>query len=137
VTTTIVDDRALSEILQGVRSVEGEIYTTGLWYVRLCQAVLAANRPPNGQLSGPIASLPEPAQRAAIEALVVLPETVGLLSLRDLAPTIAELRNRHQLNLISIEAVAAARVLKAQVLLTTESPRLEQALDAEGISVVV
>lgn len=129
---TLVDDRALSELLRGERQVEGEVYTTGLWYVRLCQAVLAAN-PVDGQLSGPIAALPEPARQAAIRALISLPEDIGLLSLRDLAPTIAELRSQYRLNLLAIEALAVARTLDAQVLLATSSPLLEEAIKAEGL----
>jgi hypothetical protein len=132
--TTLIDDRALSELLRSERSIDGPVYTTGLWYVRLCQAILGNNGPTKGQLSGPIASLPEPAQRAAIRSLLALPESIGLVSLRDLAPTIAELRTRHQLNLLSIEALAAAKVLNARVLLTTPSPRLEAALTAEGLN---
>ena len=46
---------------------------------------------------------------------------------------IAELRSQHQLNLLSIEALAAAKTLNANVLLTTPSPKLEQALKAESI----
>jgi len=131
--TTLVDDRALSEILRGEREVEGPTYTTGLWYLRLCQAVFA-KRSGNGVLSGPIAALPEQAQTAAMAALISLPDDVGLLSLRELAPTIASLRNRHRLNLLSIEALAAAKTLDARVLLTTSSPLLEEALAAENLS---
>jgi hypothetical protein len=134
--TTLVDDRALSELLRGERTVDGAVHTTGLWYVRLCQAVLASNRFGTGQLSGPIASLPPSAQRAAIRALISLPEPIGLASLRELGPTIAELRQRHShLNLLSIEALAAARQLDATVLLTTSSPRLQEALELEGLDV--
>ena len=129
---TLVDDRALSELLRGERTIEGDVYTTGLWYTRLCQAVLTAN-PVGGQLSGPIAALPEPARIAAIRALMSLPDNIGLLSLRTLGPVIAQLRRKHQLNLLSIEALAAAKHLNAQVVLTTHSPRLEEALEAEGM----
>lgn len=108
------------------------MYTTGLWYVRLCQAVLAAN-PRGGQLSGPIAALPPATQLAAINALIALPENIGLLSLRTLGSVIAEMRSRHQLNLLSVEALAAARTLDADVLLSTRSPQLEHALAAEGL----
>ena len=135
-TTTLLDDRALSEVLQGKRTVKGDVFTTGLWYVRLCQAVIGGNRLTTGSLSAPIAALPEPAQRAAVEALIALPQSIGMLSLRDLAPTIARLRDRHQLNLLSIEALAAAQALNAQVLLTTKSPRLEYALGIEGLALV-
>ena len=133
--TTLIDDRALSELLQSKRTIDGPVYITGLWYVRLCQAVLTANRPNTGSLSGPIAALPAQAQQAAISSLIHLPDSIGMLSLRDLGPTIAELRDRHQLNLLSIEALAAAKILDATVLLTTPSPRLEAALHAEGLTV--
>lgn len=133
---TLVDDRTLSRLLRGVISIDGDIYTTGLWYVRLCQAVLSSTRPPAGKLSKPIADLPSPERDAAIRALVRLPEDIGLLSLRHLGPTIAELRNRHQLNLLAIEALAAAKVLGATVHLTTDSPRLEAALYEEGLVVI-
>lgn len=131
--TTLVDDRALSEILRGTRTIDDAVYTTGLWYVRLCQAVLTANRPDSGALSSPIAALPPSVQQAAIRAIIHLPDAIGVLSLRELAPTIAELRSRHQLNLLSIEALAAAKTLGANVLLTTPSPKLEEALRAEGL----
>jgi hypothetical protein len=134
VTIVLVDDQALSRIFRGDLVVSDRVYTTGLWYVRLCQAVVAANRPSTGQLSAPIAALPEPARAAAIAAVLALPDHIGLLSLRELGPTIATLRERHQLNLLSIEALAAAKRLSATVLLTTASPRLEAALEQEGLT---
>jgi hypothetical protein len=47
-----------------------------------------------------------------------LPADIGLLSLRELGPTIAQLRQHHQLNILSTEAVAAATSLQANVPLT-------------------
>lgn len=131
---TLVDDRTLSEILRGVRRIDGAVYTTGFWYVRLCQAVLSSNRPPTGQLSKPIASLPPSARAAAIRALLQLPDNIGMLSLRQLGPTIAELRELHRLNLLGIEALAAAKTTNATVLLSAASPQLEAALRSEGIA---
>ena len=66
-----------------------------------------------------------------------LPDEIGLISLRELAPVIAQLRSRHQLNILSIEAVAAAVYLGATVGLSTRSPRLEAALTAEGRAVEI
>lgn len=134
-TVVLADDQALSRILRGDLAIDGPVYTTGLWYVRLCQAVVAANRPTTGQLSAPIAALPEAARAAAIAAVLALPDHIGLLSLRELGPTIASLREEHQLNLLSIEALATAKRLDATVLLTTTSPRLEAALAQEGLTV--
>ena len=97
--TTLVDDRALSEILRGERRIDGSVFTTGLWYLRLCQAVLTTNSPVQGSLSRPIAVLPPSVQQAAFAALMSLPEDIGLLSLRELGPTMAELRRKYRLNL--------------------------------------
>lgn len=136
-TAVLIDDQALSRVFRGDLVIDEPIYTTGLWYLRLCQAVVAANRPSTGRLSGPIAALPAPARKAAIAAVLALPNHVGLLSLRDLGPAIAGLRETHRLNLLSIEALAAAKELNASVLLTTASPRLEAALKHEGLTVTL
>ena len=134
--TTLVDDRALSEILRGERRIDGSVFTTGLWYLRLCQAVLTTNSPVQGSLSRPIAVLPPSVQQAAIAALVSLPQGIGLLSLRELGPTMAELRRKYRLNLLSSEVLAAAKHLNASVLLTTRSPHLEDALAAENLELI-
>ncbi|MDQ1439751.1 MAG: hypothetical protein QOK43_3380 [Acidimicrobiaceae bacterium] len=134
--TLVVDDQLLSLILRGGRlpgqlDSSGPIFTTGQWYVRLCQAALGvADRP--GTLSGPFAALPPHRRAQALAAVLELPDEIGLISLRELAPVIAQLRARHQLNILSIEAVAAAVQLGATVALSTMSPRLEAALAAEG-----
>jgi hypothetical protein len=131
--TQLVDDQLLSRILRGGSPPKrrAPLFTTGSWYVRLCQAVLgAAERP--GVLSGPFAALPPRARACATQALLELPDTVGLLSLRDLGPGIGRLRQRHDLNILSLEALAAAVHLEAEVYLSAESPRLEAALHAEG-----
>ncbi len=60
------------------------------------------------------------------------------MSLRSLAPLIGRLRSRHrQLNLLSIEALAAALHLNAQVYLLTPTPPLQDALAAEGRQAVI
>lgn len=134
----LVDDQQLGAILRGepAPDPEAEIFTTGYWYVRLCQAVLAAVSRP-GKLSGPFVDLPEPTRSRAIDALLVLPEDIGLVSLRDLGPVIGRLRARHQLNILGIEALAAAVHLDAHVYLSSTSPKLEVALDAEQLGVSV
>ena len=66
-----------------------------------------------------------------------LPEWVGMESLRTLAPLMGDLRRRHALNVLGTEALAAAVYLNAAVFLAAPSPRLEQALRAEGIDVDV
>jgi hypothetical protein len=61
-----------------------------------------------------------------------LPDNIELVSLRRLGPVIGRLRQRHSLNVLGLEALAAAEVLDADVFLTAPSPRLEAAVAAEG-----
>jgi hypothetical protein len=134
----LVDDQILGTILRGdpPPDVEAQVFTTGYWYVRLCQAVLMATAQP-GKLSGPFLDVPEPARTRAVDALLALPQEIGLVSLRDLGPSIGRLRARHQLNILGIEALAAAIHLGARVHLSAESPKLEAALEDEGLTVTV
>lgn len=134
----LVDDQLLSAVLRGrwVPARRAGVFTTGYWYVRLCQAVIGgpASR---GVLSGPFAALPEPVRQRAIARLLELPQSIGLLSLRELGPEIGRLRQRHDLNILGMEALAAASVLGAEVVLSASSPRLEDALRTEGLDVTV
>lgn len=134
----LVDDQLLGRILRGNEAPkpDADIFTTGYWYVRLCQAVLSASQRP-GVLSSPFAKLPPDARASAIRGLLELPEAIGLLSLRELGPLIGQLRARHDLNILGVEALAAATRLEADVFLSAPSPRLESALQAEGRPVTV
>lgn len=134
-TVALIDDQALGAVLRGEAPapLSGRaLATTGCWYVRLCQAVLSATERP-GVLPGPFEELPEAHRSRAVDALVELPlEIEQLLSLRHLGPAIGRLRQRHSLNLLAGEAVAAANQLGADVFLSAPSPMLEQALAVEG-----
>lgn len=99
--------------------------------MRLCDAVLAATERP-GVLSRPFEELPEAHRRKAVDALVELPVQIELVSLRHLGAAIGRLRQRHSLNLLTGEAVAAANHLDADVFLSALSPVLEKALAIEG-----
>ncbi len=134
----LLDDQLLGRVLRGGDPPRpgADIYTTGYWYVRLCQAVLGATERA-GVLSGPFASLPDEARARAIEGLLELPASVGLLSLRDLGPLIGQLRARHNLNILGMEVLAAASRLEAEVFLSAPSPRLLDALQAEGRTATV
>lgn len=136
--TQLVDDQLLSGILCGASPPKrrSPVFTTGYWYVRLCQAVLgAAHR--TGVLSAPFAALPPDARVRALQGLLELPDSIGLLSLRDLGPLIGQQRQRYDLNILGMEALAAAIQLTADVYLSARSPRLEAALQAEGRRVTV
>ena len=131
--TQVIDDQLLGAVLRGESPPQPgmPIYTTGYFYVRLCQAVLASNAA-SGILSGPFKALPQELRDQAIRALLELPDSVGLVSLRELAPVIGQLRVHHDLNILGMEALAAAVVLEADVYLSASSPRLEEALRRES-----
>ena len=138
-TIALIDDQLLGQVLRGrtPRSlVSTELYTTGHWYVRLCQAVMNASQRA-GVLSLPFAQLPPALRQRAMNAVLDLPAEIGLISLRQLAPTIAQLRQHHQLNILGIEALAAAVHLGATVHLSASSPLLEATLKSENLTVKV
>jgi hypothetical protein len=133
----LLDDGHLSAVLRGTRlaDLDGrDLFTTGYWYVRLCQAVLGGQGA-SGRLSGPFASLPDGLRARASAAVMRLPDAIGLVSLRELAPVMGQLRQHHSLNVLGMEALAAARYLHADVFLSAESPRLQQALAVEHMQV--
>ena len=70
-------------------------------------------------------------------SLLELPDEIGLVSLRELAPVIGQLRVRHDLNVLGMEVLAAAVSLEADVYLSAPSPRLENSLLGEGRSVQI
>lgn len=129
----LIDDQLLGAVLRGRTPPRrrANVFTTGYWYVRLCQAVLASSTT-SGVLSTPFASLPAPTRDRAIQALVELPDQIGLVSLRELGPIIGQLRNRHDLNILGMEVLAAAVHLEAHVYLSAPSPRLQEALIRES-----
>jgi hypothetical protein len=135
----LIDDQLLGRVLRGDVPevlIGAELFTTGYWYVRLCQAALSTTDHP-GALSGPIQALPAERRASAIAAVLALPDEIGLLSLRTLGPVIGQLRQHYELNILAIEVLAAARQLDASVFLSVDSPRLTDALVAEGLVVSV
>lgn len=81
-----------------------------------------------GVVSRPFADLPTPLRDRAIKTVLELPSEIGIVSLRELGPSIARLRHDHQLNVLTIEALAAAIFLDAHVYISTPSSLLETAL---------
>jgi hypothetical protein len=139
VTVALIDDQLLGQVLRGRRPrslASAELHTTGYWYVRLCQAALGANER-TGVLSRPFAELSPSLRDKALRAVLDLPDDIGMLSLRHLGPTIAQLRQHHQLNVLGLEALAAASILGAKVFLSAPSPMLESALRSERLEVKV
>jgi hypothetical protein len=138
--TVLVDDQVLAAHLRGrpvLTERPGAVFTSGLWYVRLC---LAVARRAGGALSGPFAVLPPERRRRAVEAVLSLPEDIGLLSLRQLGPVIGDLAGRHPpMNILTREALAATVTLDATLLMAegNENRTLAEAVVREGLEVAV
>jgi hypothetical protein len=134
--TVLVDDQTLSALIrEEIGWPDGDVFTTGHWYLRLCQAVV---RGAGGALSGPLLSLPPGQRQRALRALLELPERVHMLSWRTVAPMMAnQLAGPGlTLNLLSREALAVATLLDAEVIMATgnENHRLRDALRQVGLS---
>lgn len=135
----VVDDHLLLQLLLNVEPQTftppgARVFTTGLWYHRLCRAV--ASRAGTGALSRSLGQADPVVAGSAVRAVTSLPETVGLLSLRDLAWPMARLLDGGvRLNLMSLEALAAAKHLGGELCLAAvdENPPLLAAATARGI----
>lgn len=134
--SVLIDDRLLVAYLLDAKLTlpkHAELYTTAYWYYRACRAAVAGSA---GQLSGPFRALLADEQARAVQGLLQLPERVGLPDSRRLVPEMAEVARRHPpLNLLNVEATAAARLLEARVLLSPPASRgiLPDALADEDI----
>lgn len=134
--SALLDDRLLVAYLLDADLTlpkRAALFTTASWYYRACRAAVAGSA---GQLAGPFRALPANEQAQAVQGLLQLPDRIGLLASRDLVPEMAEVARRHPaLNLLNVEATAAARLLEARVLLSPPTSRgiLPGALDAEAI----
>jgi len=130
----IVDDRLLiEELLVGIERNDESIHTTMYWYYRACRAAVAGA---GGHLSGPFGDVPRAEQQRAIASILQLPVNVGLPQARETVPRMVDVATRHpELNLLNLEAVAAARTLEATLWLSpaVASGVLPRVLDLEGI----
>jgi hypothetical protein len=134
----IVDDHLLLQILlseepPNFRVPGARIFTTGLWYHRLCRAV--SSNEVTGAMSRRLGRADLVVAAAAARAITTLPETIGLLSLRELAWPMAQLlQDGVRLNLMSLEALAAAEGQDAELCLATadENPHLLDAAASRG-----
>lgn len=135
-TAVLLDDRLLiEELLVGLELGRRSptLSTTAYWYYRACRAAVAGA---GGHLSGPFERLPARQQEHAILSLLELREDIGLPDPRDTVPVMARLAGRYpKLNLLNLEAVAAAMELDAEVWLSTAAAAgvLPNVLDAEQV----
>ncbi|MGD9797939.1 MAG: hypothetical protein AB7H43_00810 [Acidimicrobiia bacterium] len=132
----LLDDRLLiEELLVGIPRGRRRpnLFTTSYWYYRACRAAVAGA---GGHLSGPFEQLAVAEQETAILSLLELREDIGLPDPRATVPAMADISRRHaQLNLLNLEAVAVARLVRATVWLSAPAASgvLAGVLDAEGL----
>jgi hypothetical protein len=139
VSVVLVDDHVLLRILladepPSLRPPGTAIATTGLWYHRLCRAL--ADQAVLGSLSRRLGAVGSDVAQRVMESVITLPDTVTLVSLRTLGWPMAELvHSGARLNLLSLEALAAARVLSAPIVLAEQdaNPPLRDAARRLGI----
>lgn len=134
----VVDDHLLLAILlddepADLRPRGARVYTTGLWYHRLCRAL--TDRAVRGVFSERLGAADDAVAARVIEAVTSLPDTIDLVSLRDLAWPMARLAAEGvRLNLMSLEALAAAEHLGAELCMAPadENPQLLAAAQSRG-----
>jgi len=134
----VIDDHLLLRILLNeeppdLRRPGAQVFTTGLWYHRLCRAV--GSRAVTGSLSRSLGRADQAVATSAVRAATALPDSIGLLSLRQLAWPMARLLDGGvRLNLMSLEALAAAEHQGAELCLAAidENPQLLAAAIARG-----
>lgn len=117
--TLLIDDRLLvAHLLEAplILPEHSSLATTTCWYYRACRAAVSGG---SGQLSGPFRAVDARRQGEVIGAMLRLPDRIGLPDGRALVPEMVTVHRRHpQLNLLNIEAAAAARLLAARVALS-------------------
>lgn len=134
----VIDDHLLLRVLlheepDDLRRPGAQVFTTGLWYHRLCRAI--GTHAVTGALSRSLGGAGPVVATSAVRAATALPETIGLLSLRELAWPMARLLDAGvRLNLMSLEALAAAEHRGAELCLAAidENPPLLAAASARG-----
>lgn len=117
----LVDDHILLSVLlgdepDGLRPMGGAVATTGLWYHRLCRAL--SDRTVVGSMSRRLGGVDGAVATDVIASVVELPSTIELVSLRMLGWSMGDLvHGGAHLNLLSLEALAAACHLGAEICL--------------------
>ena len=145
---TVIDDHLLRDVLTAHRSPDLDgaapdgIATTGLWLFRLASSF--ADPHVAGKLSRPVAELPEVMQERFRNQIVELPDTIEVISLRQLAWPMAQLQTRHRaegraLSAAMVEALAAAHALGGAIAVSLHDvgPNLKSAAEADGLRFLI
>ncbi|MBI2709794.1 MAG: hypothetical protein HYX34_08870 [Actinobacteria bacterium] len=139
----VLDDHLLLRVLlddepASLRPRGAALATTGLWYHRLCRAV--ADEAVIGSMSRRLGAVDDAVAADVLNAVIELPDSIELVSLRTLGWPMGELVHAGaQLNLLSLEALAAARNLSADICLAAvdDNAPLRATAKKFGVSVRV
>jgi hypothetical protein len=132
----LVDDHFIAHRLAtgrhraGSEDLTTSVATTCSWWWRLSAAVAGTR---GGVLSRYFGGVGSGAPSALQRTIARLPEMILMLDLRELIPAMALLSAEYELNLLAAEAVAAAEVLGADLVLRQETPRIREAAAARSI----
>lgn len=131
----VVDDhRLVAGLAAASLPTDGAVATTCSWWWRLASAV-AGDR--HGVLSSRFAGL-DPSQRRALRATIAtLDARVVVLDLRALLPAMASLAREHAVNLLTAEAIVVADVLRADLVLGRDTPKVRDIAAALGLGYTV
>lgn len=137
----LIDDHLLLRVLlddepPALRPSGAAIASTGLWYHRLCRAL--ADETVIGSMSRQLGEVDHAIASDVLGAVIDLPDTIQLVSLRTLGWPMGELIHAGaRLNLLSLEALASARHLSAEVCLAEadHNAPLHAAAEDFGVSV--
>lgn len=128
----LVDDHLLAARFADARfhgSPALPLATTCCWWWRLSSALAGGRR---GALSRLLDDLHLPT-----DVLEELPEIVHVLDLRALIPMMSGFSSAYRLNVPAAEALAAAEVLGADIVVGQDTPRLREACRVRGITYLV
>ena len=106
------------------------VATTCSWWWRL-SAALAGTR--GGAITRHFAAVAPGALSALEQTIARLPDRLLILDLRDLIPAMAVLAAEYDLNLLAAEAVVAAEVLGADLVVRQDTPKIRETATARGI----
>jgi hypothetical protein len=144
VTTIVIDDHLLRDVLTGDRSfdlggIATSLATTGMWLFRLASAWAAPEV--LRKLSAPVTALPVDQQELFRQRLVALPDEIEVLPLRQLAWSMALLQHRHRAEgrpmcAAMTEALAAARALGGAIAVSRHDigPNLKTAAEHDHVT---
>jgi hypothetical protein len=132
----LVDDHLLATHLTGDLAPSAgptELATTCSWWWRLAAALTGGRR---GSLSRHFDASLE-GDVTPVEVVHRLPERVTVLDLRELIPNMSRAAARYRLNLLAAEALVAAEVLGADIVVGQDTPRLREACRVRGVTYLV